>query len=408
MKVSERMEITPHVTNKLTERTPVPRASDNKSELRSKMTFDQLESELVRLINAQNEADDLPGLIYDINANDMSIRKFCCKLWWTFILSCGVQAVQVYLTYELLLESTKTHRSEIAKWIDEGSLRWKPASEHDSGSSGYDFERECKRNSIHYVDILTTNIVVPTQRGRQLIWANVAVGALILSFHVTGDIVSMFFDHKYQIVTRKEIGYRRVSCVFNFCRVVVGTLVLLGQIMINIFVGVVCAGAIASSCLDIGGIILAGVGAYFILSLDDIVFGAFKKCLGLTGHKIVSGYKTATLRERGSKTTIFTMFSTGCTNLRNMKMEHKRTTPLHKAVTCCSICCCFGIPVALMFALCVVSVVPIFLCIAAIWNLGTSGTGTVLEQISQVKNHTTETFVFPFFHRDEYAEIQTP
>ena len=405
--------------------TSVRRASEGGP----KLTFEQLEPELVQLINDKNEAGNLPALIFDISVKDLNVQRFCCKLWWGWILSFGIQATQVYLTYQLLLDSTDTERRIVARWIDEGYLQWLPESEQDSGFSGYDFEQECKRNSIYVVDILTTNIVVATQRGRDLIWTHVTVGALLLSFHVAGDIVSIFFENQYQIVAKKHIGYRRMSPVYNLCRVLVGILVLLGQITINIFVGVVCAGAIASSCLDISGIVIAGVEAYFILELDDILLGAFKKCLQLTGghnfdnyecysgehtplsctlydtkfflthvgHKFVTDNKVKALRERESKTTIFAMFSNACVNLRNMRRDNTELTPLHKTITYCNVICCFCIPVTLMFAICVVCVTPIFLCIAAIWHLGISG--TVLEKISVVENHTDDVFIFPFFHQ---------
>ena len=114
--------------------TSVRRANEG----RPKMTFEQLEPELVQLINDKNEADDLPGLLFDISVKDLDVQRFCCKLWWGWILSFGIQATQVYLTYQLLLDSTDTERRIVARWIDEGYLQWLPESEQDSGSSGYD------------------------------------------------------------------------------------------------------------------------------------------------------------------------------------------------------------------------------------------------------------------------------
>lgn len=251
-----------------------------------------------------------------------------------------------------------------------------PESDNVSGSSGYDFQEECEHNGIYYVYVLTTNCVGITQNGSDLIVYHIVLGASILCAYIISDMLKIFFHNKYRFGGNCD-------STKNCCRNTGGIIVVIGQTIINIIVGIACGIAIAATCFNIGGMIIIAVEAFFVLELDDLLVPVFHCCCRYQGHKRKD--------ELGNKDTIERrIIRPACQKLYDASIKSGDCCEPEVIYDHCSSCAAL----ALWIFVIVFMFIPIFFCCGAIHHLLYND---VLKKISVCVDPEDYKFIFPFF-----------
>ena len=94
------------------------------------------------------------------------------------------------------------------------------------------------------------------------------LGLLILSAFILKDASAIFFTHSYQVFDHQDGDLNYVG-MEDGCRFTLGGLVVLLQIVTNVYVAIACGTKVVSSSLDLTETLSAAIDAFFVLEIDD-------------------------------------------------------------------------------------------------------------------------------------------